>query len=60
LNKLYSSFISHQVNKPIEPILQLLGTPSESLDHAYIYEVDGIQLYMEENVEGNLIGLKLK
>jgi hypothetical protein len=59
LNKLYSSYISHQVGKPIEPILKLLGAPGQKLQHAYIYEVDGIQLYMEDDAEGRLVGLKL-
>jgi hypothetical protein len=60
LNKLYCSYISYQVNKPIEPILKLLGAPSEKLPHIYIYNVDGIQLYMEDDAEGRLVGLKLK
>jgi hypothetical protein len=60
LNQLYFSYISHQVNKPIEPILKLLGTPREKRPHTYIYNVDGIQLYMEDDAEGRLVSLKLK
>ena len=59
LNKLYSSYISHQINKPIEPILKLLGAPSKKVQHVYVYEVEGIQLYMEDDAEGRLVSLKL-
>lgn len=60
LNRLYSAYILHQVNKPIAPIVELLGEPSRTEKSNYIYDAEGIQLYLEQDRNGNLTGVKLK
>lgn len=60
LNKLYTVFVAHQANKPIDPVITLLGEPSKRLTGAYIYEAEGVQLYLEQDGEGRLTGMKLK
>lgn len=59
LNRIHS-YILTQVNRPVAPILKLLGAPTARPGNAYIYEAEGIQLYMEQDAEGNLSGLKIK
>ncbi len=60
LNRLYSSYISRQLQQPIEPILQLLGTPSRVGKGAYVYDAEGIQLFLEEDDQGRLTGARIK
>jgi len=60
LNRIHSYYILRQVNRPLAPILKLLGEPTTRLGNAYIYEAEGVQLYMEQDAEGNLSGLKIK
>ncbi len=60
MRRAYSAYISRQTNLPIAPIIKLLGEPSQRFKGAYIYEAEGIQLYMEENQDGDLVGIKLK
>jgi len=60
LNRIFSSYILPRNGQAIAPILKLLGHPTVKLQGAYIYEADGIQLYMEEDREGRLTAAKMK
>jgi hypothetical protein len=60
LNRLYYAYISKlPEGTPMSDLLKLLGKPSRRLGLSRWYEVRGACLYLEEDMEGRLIGWKL-
>ena len=61
LNRLFNAFISHQVERPIDPVLQLLGAPSEHKGSRYFYHtIDGLTLFLEQDDRGRLKSMRIK
>jgi hypothetical protein len=61
LNRLFEAFISHQGDKAIKPVLELLGPPSERKDKRYFYRTaDGLTLYLEQDDKARLVAMKIK
>ena len=61
LNRLFEVFISKQGGKPIEPVLEILGPPSEHKDLRYFYHTaDGLTLFLEQDNQGNLRAMRIK
>jgi hypothetical protein len=61
LNRLFEVFISKNGEKPIGPVLEILGPPSERKDRRYFYHTsDGLTLYLEQDEQGRLTAMKIK
>jgi hypothetical protein len=61
LNRLFNTFISRQGELPIEPVLKLLGPPSEHKDSRYFYHTsDGLTLFLEQDDLGRLKAMRIK
>src|ERR1700719_418446 len=61
LNRLFNTFISRQGELPIEPVLKLLGPPSEHKDSRYFYHTsDGLTLFLEQDNLGRMKAMRIK
>jgi hypothetical protein len=60
LSRLYHIFIRFQMEKPIQPLLDMLGEPTgRRTDHLWYDASDGSTMYLEHDSAGRLVGAKI-